>query len=415
VIGTVLKDRFGKSESGGPTGGLPSHWKRKPVKPSVPAAASQSSQPAPRKTPVSLEDLKMQDLFHLVVDHNGSDIHICVGVPPVLRVHGKIVKTDLPKLDINTVRKLIFEILTDDQRAALERDMEVDFSVALPGVSRFRGNCYYDREGLAAAFRTIPNQVPTLDKLGLPSILGDLARLNSGLVLVTGVTGSGKSTTLAAMIDLINNERGEHIITIEDPIEYVHEHKKSIINQRELGSSMKSFSKALRSALREDPDVILVGEMRDLETISMAITSAETGHLVLSTLHTSNAPKTVDRIIDVFPPHQQEQVRIQLSETLKAVISQQLIPTMDGQGRVVSLEIMINTHALANLIREGKTHQIYSVMQTSRQQGMQTMDQSLKALVRYRKISFDEAYLRCIDKKSFKKPAGAPSGSPLGL
>jgi twitching motility protein PilT len=406
----VTNDGFGKP--GKKTGGLPGHWKRKSVKPtSLPDRVKLSTAVAS----IKLDDLKMNDLFRLVVNHQGSDIHICVGVPPVLRVNGKIIKTDLPNLDAGTVRRLIFETLTNDQRAALEEDLEVDFSVSLPSIARFRGNCYYDRLGLAAAFRTIPTLVPTMEELGLPKILVDMTGKKAGLVLITGVTGSGKSTTLAAMIDLINHNRTEHIITIEDPIEYAHEHDMCIINQRELGRNTKSFSQALRAALREDPDIILVGEMRDLETISMAITAAETGHLVLSTLHTSSAPKTIDRIIDVFTPHQQEQVRVQLSETLKAVVTQQLIPRINGTGRVLAMEIMINSHAIANLIREGKTYQIYSVMQTSRQQGMQTMDQALKTLVRYRKISYEEAYLRCIDKKSFKQEENLGENSPLGL
>lgn len=348
-------------------------------------------------------DYIMDDLFKLVVDEKGSDLHLSIAAPPVVRIHGKMVRTKLPALNKENMRHLLYSIMNDDQRAKLEQNWEIDFSLQVPGLCRFRCNVFFQKDGLSGVFRVIPTRTPTLQELNMPSIIMDIARKHKGLVLITGPTGHGKSTTLAAMINLINNERPEHIITIEDPIEFTHEHKMCIINQREVGQNTKSFSTALRSALREDPDIILVGELRDLETIQMALTAAETGHLVFGTLHTSSAYKTIDRIIDVFPPHQQEQIRVQLSETLQAVVAQQLIPVIDGTGRVCAQEILINSSAIANLIREGKTYQIFSVLQTSKQQGMQTMDQSLKDLLKHRKITYDEAYKRATDKKSFER------------
>lgn len=345
----------------------------------------------------------MQDLFRLVVEEKGSDLHMSVGSPPVIRIHGKMVRTKLPPIDREKMRHLLFGILNDEQREKLDTSWELDFSIQVPNLCRFRANIFFQKDGPAGVFRVIPTHIPTLADLHMPQILTDIARKHKGLVLVTGPTGNGKSTTLAAMIDLINNERHEHIITIEDPIEFSHNHKNCIVNQREVGQNTKSFSAALRSALREDPDIILVGELRDLETIQMALTAAETGHLVFGTLHTSSAYKTIDRVIDVFPPHQQEQIRVQLGETLQAVVAQQLIPTVSGDGRVCALEILINSSAIANLIREGKTYQIFSVLQTSKQQGMQTMDQSLKDLMKHKKISYDEALKRATDKKSFER------------
>ncbi|PKK92348.1 MAG: type IV pili twitching motility protein PilT [Candidatus Wallbacteria bacterium HGW-Wallbacteria-1] len=345
----------------------------------------------------------MPDLFRLVVEEKGSDLHMSVGSPPVIRIHGKMVRTKLPPVDKEKMRHLLFGILNDEQREKLDRDWELDFSIPVPGLCRFRANIFFQKDGPAGVFRVIPTKIPTLAELHMPQILTDIARKHKGMVLVTGPTGNGKSTTLAAMVDLINSERHEHIITIEDPIEFSHNHKSCIVNQREVGQNTKSFSAALRSALREDPDIILVGELRDLETIQMALTAAETGHLVFGTLHTSSAYKTIDRVIDVFPPHQQEQIRVQLSETLQAVVAQQLIPTVSGDGRVCALEILMNSPAISNLIREGKTYQIFSVLQTSKQQGMQTMDQSLKDLMKHKKISYDEALKRATDKKSFER------------
>lgn len=308
---------------------------------------------------------------------NASDIHISSGEPPMIRIHGDVRKIDAPPLDREAVHKMLYDILNDQQRKVYEERHELDFAIALSTSGRFRVNAFVQNRGESIVFRTIPVNILTLEQLNMPKIVGDLTKKEKGLVLVTGPTGSGKSTTLAAMVDLINREEKCHILTVEDPIEFVHQSKNSLVNQRELGAHTHSFANALRSALREDPDIILVGEMRDLETISLALTAAETGHLVFGTLHTSSAPKTVDRIIDVFPPNQQEQVRTMFSESLQAVITQQLVKKKDGTGRVAALEIMIGTSAVRNLIRENKIAQIPSSIQTGRQHGMQTMDQSL--------------------------------------
>jgi twitching motility protein PilT len=348
-------------------------------------------------------ELIIDDLLKMIVDRSGSDLHLTVDSPPMLRLQGKLWPTDLPPLTPKEIRRLVYNFLTNDQREKLERDLELDISYELKGVARYRCNVFFTRLGLGAVFRVIPTHIKTLAELRLPLVLGDLARRNKGLILVTGPTGSGKSTTLAAMVDQVNNERQDHILTIEDPIEFVHQHKQCIVNQREIGPNTKSFSNALRSALREDPDIILVGEMRDYETISLAVTAAETGHLVFATLHTPSAAQSVDRIVDVFPAHQQSQIRTQLADALQGIIAQQLIPTIDGQSRVCALEIMINTPAVANLIRDNKTFQLPSIMQTSKQSGMQTMDQSLMDLVKSRRINPQEAYRRAFDKKAFEQ------------
>ena len=348
-------------------------------------------------------ELSIDDLLKMIVDKAGSDLHLTVGSPPMLRLQGKLWPTDLPPLSPKELRRLVYNFLTNDQREKLERDLELDISYELKGVARYRCNVFFTRLGMGAVFRVIPTRIKSLAELRLPMVLGDLARRNKGLILVTGPTGSGKSTTLAAMVDQVNNERQDHILTIEDPIEFVHQHKQCIVNQREIGPNTKSFANALRSALREDPDIILVGEMRDYETISLAVTAAETGHLVFATLHTPSAAQSVDRIVDVFPAHQQAQIRTQLADALQGIIAQQLIPTIDGQRRECALEIMINTPAVANLIRDNKTFQLTSIMQTSKQQGMQTMDQSLMDLVKSRKISPQEAYRRAFDKKAFEQ------------
>ncbi|MBP5470687.1 MAG: type IV pilus twitching motility protein PilT [Candidatus Riflebacteria bacterium] len=348
-------------------------------------------------------ELTIDDLLKLIVDKAGSDLHLTVGSPPMLRLQGKLWPTDLPALTPKEIRRLVYNFLSNDQREKLERDLELDISYELKGVARYRCNIFFTRLGMGAVFRVIPTRIKSLSELRLPMVLGDLARRNKGLILVTGPTGSGKSTTLAAMVDQINNERQDHILTIEDPIEFVHQHKQCIVNQREIGPNTKSFANALRSALREDPDIILVGEMRDYETISLAVTAAETGHLVFATLHTPSAAQSVDRIVDVFPAHQQAQIRTQLADALQGIIAQQLIPTIDGQRRECALEIMINTPAVANLIRDNKTFQLTSIMQTSKQQGMQTMDQALMDLVKSRKISPQEAYRRALDKKAFEQ------------
>ncbi|MFN8111455.1 MAG: type IV pilus twitching motility protein PilT [Thermoleophilia bacterium] len=321
------------------------------------------------------------DLVTTVLDSGASDLHLAVGAPPVMRRHGELVPIGKHILTSQDTRELVYGILTQDLRQRLETNLEIDFSYQVPGRARFRVNAYYQRAVLGCAFRVVPTDLKTLAELKLPTSIGDWTTKPRGLVLVTGPTGSGKSTTLAALIDEINTTRSCHIITIEDPIEFLHRHKRSLINQRELGGDTHSFAAALRSALRQDPDVILVGEMRDLETIQIALTAAETGHLVFGTLHTSDAPQTVDRVIDVFPPHQQEQVRIMLANALQGVCCQQLIPTVHG-GRVVAVEVLMATPAVRNLIREGKTHQIYSMLQTGSQHGMVSMDASLATLVR---------------------------------
>jgi twitching motility protein PilT len=301
---------------------------------------------------------------------------------------------------------MIYGILTQEQREKLERNLEFDFSYSLPGKGRFRTNIYFQRGSLSAAFRLIPVRIPTLQDLNLPFVLEEFTRKPRGLVLVTGPTGAGKSTTLAALINIINETRMVHIITIEDPIEYLHPHKKSIVNQREVGADTKTFATALKYILRQDPDVILIGEMRDLETISAALTAAETGHLVFATLHTQDAPQTIDRIIDVFPPYQQQQVRIQLAGTLQGVISQQLLVRRDGQGRVPAVEVLVPTAGVRNMIREGKTHQIYTAMQTGQKYGMQTMDMALAELVRRGKIGFEGALERAVDPQVLKQILG---------
>ncbi len=308
---------------------------------------------------------------------SASDVHISSGEPPMIRIHGEMRKLDAPPLPREEVHNMLYGILNDQQRKTFEEFHELDFAIALTEAGRFRINAFLQSRGEAIVFRTIPTVIPSLEQLNMPKILGDLTKKEKGLVLVTGPTGSGKSTTLAAMIDLINREEKCHILTVEDPIEFVHQSKTSLVNQRELGSHTHSFANALRSALREDPDVILVGEMRDLETISLALTAAETGHLVFGTLHTSSAPKTVDRIVDVFPAEQQGQVRTMFSESLQAVVTQTLLKRKDGKGRVAALEVMIGTSAVKNLIRENKIAQIPSALQTGRQYGMQTMDQAL--------------------------------------
>jgi twitching motility protein PilT len=320
----------------------------------------------------------------------------------VVRVDGSLTRLDYKPLSPTDTQRLIYDILTNEQVEMFERTKELDFSYGVHGVGRFRVNVYKQRGSVGAALRAIPDRIPTFEQLSLPSILRDLSRKHSGLILVTGPTGSGKSTTIACMIDTINSERPVHIMTMEDPIEYLHRHKKGMVNQRELRTDTDSFSNALRAVLREDPDVILIGEMRDLETIQAALTLAETGHLVFGTLHTRNAPQTIDRVIDVFPPHQQEQIRVQLSNTIEAVIAQQLLPRIGG-GRIACVEIMVATAAIRNLIREGKTHQIYSVLETGAQFGMQTMDKALAELCRNGLITSEEAMVRAIDRENIKR------------
>jgi twitching motility protein PilT len=333
----------------------------------------------------------LEELLRVAKQHNASDLHLASGSAPYLRIHGDMVRLNYKSVPAEVCQRLIFETLTERQKELFKESLELDFSYLAQGVGRFRVNVFMQRNGVGAVFRLIPEEVQTITGLGLPEDkLLDLIDVSEGLILVTGPTGSGKSTTLAAIIDSINATRRAHIITIEDPIEFVHKNKQSLINQREVSSHTHSFSNALRAALREDPDIILVGEMRDLETISLAITAAETGHLVFATLHTNSAVKTVDRIIDVFPEKQQAQIRAMLSESLRGIVAQALLPREDGKGRVAVAEILINIPAVANLIREGKGYQIASAMQTGRAQGMLTFESSINELIRTGSITRDE-------------------------
>src|SRR5919201_1599080 len=337
----------------------------------------------------------IDELLEHMVERNASDLHVTTGTPPVVRVRGEVQRLEgFDPLTAEETQELLYRILSSEQQKQFELNRQLDFSHSIPGLARFRVNVYFQRESIGAAFRLIPTELKTLEELGIPSTLHVLAEKPRGLVLVTGPTGSGKSTTLAALIDEINRNRSEHILTIEDPIEFLRRHKRCIVNQREIGPDATSFAEALKAALRQDPDVILVGEMRDLETISTALTAAETGHLVFGTLHTQSAPSTIDRIIDVFPPAQQEQVRIMIANSLQGVVTQTLLPTADGGGRVAALEILIPDDAVRNLIRQAKVEQIYSVMQTGTSKGMQTMEQSLVELVSRGVISQDVAVSR---------------------
>jgi twitching motility protein PilT len=332
------------------------------------------------------------DLLKIMIEKNASDLHVTTASPPRLRIDGKLVPLDHPQLSPVETKALCYSILTDAQKQKFEEHNELDLSFGVKGLSRFRGNIFMQRGAVAAAFRTIPFEIKTFKDLGLPEVVNELVKKPRGLILCTGPTGSGKSTTLAAMIDRINSERYEHIITVEDPIEYLHGHKKCLINQREVNADTSSFKAALRYVLRQDPDIVLIGEMRDLETIEAALTVSETGHLSLATLHTNSAVQTINRIIDVFPPHQQEQIRVQLSFVLEGVLSQQLIPKKTGKGRMLAIEVLVPNPAIRNLIREDKIHQIYSSMQTGQSKfGMQTMNQSLIDLYTKGHISYEDA------------------------
>ncbi len=345
--------------------------------------------------------MDLTELLAFVVKNKASDLHLSSGLPPMIRVHGDIRRINVPPLEHKDVHGMVYDIMSDGQRKFYEENLECDFSFAVPNLARFRVNAFVQQRGAAAVLRTIPSKVLTLEDLKCPKIFVEIADQPRGIVLVTGPTGSGKSTTLAAMVNHINETEQGHILTIEDPIEFVHESKKSLINQREVGPHTLSFANALRSALREDPDVILVGEMRDLETIRLALTGAETGHLVFGTLHTSSAAKTIDRIVDVFPAAEKEMVRAMLSESIRAVISQTLLKTKDGAGRVAAHEIMIGTPAIRNLIRENKIAQMYSAIQTGRQIGMQTLDQNLQELVQRNVVSPAEARGKAMNKEQF--------------
>ncbi len=344
--------------------------------------------------------MDISDLLAFSVKNKASDLHLSAGLPPMIRVHGDVRKINVPAMDHTQVHDMVYDIMNDGQRKVYEETLECDFSFEIPNLARFRVNAFNHNRGSGAVFRTIPSKILTLEQLNCPPIFKEIANTPRGIVLVTGPTGSGKSTTLAAMVDYVNENEMGHILTVEDPIEFVHQSKKCLINQREVGPHTLSFQNALRSALREDPDVILVGEMRDLETIRLALSAAETGHLVFGTLHTSSAAKTVDRIVDVFPAAEKEMVRSMLSESLRAVISQTLCKTKDEQGRVAAHEIMIGTPAIRNLIRENKVAQMYSAIQTGQNIGMQTLDQNLQDLVRRNVISANEARGKAANKDS---------------
>lgn len=345
--------------------------------------------------------MDITELLTFGVANKASDMHLSSGLPPMLRVNGEIRKVNLPPMEANEVKTMVYDIMNDNIRRVFEQNMEVDFAFEIPNVSRFRANVYMQTRGIGAAFRTIPSKILSLEKLNTPKIFKEIASFTKGMVLVTGPTGSGKSTTLAAMVDYINETDYQHILTVEDPVEFVHVSKRSLVNQRELNTHTKSFANALKSALREDPDCILVGEMRDLETIRLALTAAETGHLVFGTLHTSSAAKTIDRIIDVFPAAEKDMVRVMLSESLRAVISQLLLKKKDDSGRVAAHEIMIVNSAIKNLIRENKVSQINSAIQTGQQYGMQTMDQGLIKTVKSGEVSAETAAVYAVQKELF--------------
>ena len=350
-----------------------------------------------------MDNIRIEMLLQEVINQRASDLHLQAGLPPILRVDGALTPiANVVKLSPDMVEKLVFSVLDADQQQIFIKDKEFDFSFAFGELGRFRVNAFHERGNVAAAFRLIPHEIPTIDELGLPDKISDFANYPRGLVLVTGPTGSGKSTTLAAVINKINEEQSKHIVTIEDPIEFTHVSKRSVIVQREVHYDTYSFNAALRSALREDPDVVLIGEMRDLETISAAITIAETGHLVLATLHTNSASQSVDRIVNAFPPHQQQQVKLQLGNILQAICAQRLIPAIGG-GRVVATELLLANSAIRNIIREGKSHQIDAVIQTSSREGMQTMDRTLANFVQEGRITYDEARNYAVDLEEFER------------
>jgi len=345
--------------------------------------------------------MDIADLLIYTLENGASDLHITVNLPPTVRIHGDCEPMNYPPLTREKTRDLVYAIMNDKQRARFEEFNDIDFSLDFGARGRFRVNAFMGREGVGSVLRVIPSQIKSVEELGIPQVISKMADFERGLVLVTGPTGSGKSTTLAALIDQINQTRRGHILTVEDPIEFVHPHKKCVVNQREVGPHTNSFASALRAALREDPDVILVGEMRDLETISLAVSAAETGHLVFGTLHTSSAAQTIDRIIDVFPAHQQSQIRAQLSESIRGVVAQTLLKTASGKGRAAAVEVLVSTPAVRNLIREGKTFQLPSVIQTGVKEGMQTIEQSLSELVINGRVAQEEALSKAPDKEAF--------------
>jgi twitching motility protein PilT len=347
--------------------------------------------------------VSMSELFLMMHERGASDLHLTAGAPPTLRIDGELVPTPFEKLNAEMTQALIFSMMTDEQRQRFEATNELDMAFGLKGIGRLRMNVYRQRGAVGAAIRAIPSSFMTFEELGIPAVIYEVMKIPKGLILVTGPTGSGKSTTLASMIDYLNERKSTHIVTVEDPIEYVHTHKKSLVNQREVGQDTETFGQALRHVLRQDPDVILIGELRDLETISAALMIAETGHLVFATLHTTDTAQTIDRIIDVFPPHQQEQIRVQLSFVLQAVFCQVLVPHVSGQGRALACEVMMVTAAVRNLVREQKVEQILMTIQTGGKFGMQTMNQSLAELYKKQRISYQEAVLRSTDPEDLKR------------
>lgn len=381
-----------------------------PERPEPPAGTmtSESMEPGePRLRSEIKASIDLDELLEHLVESGGSDLHLTSGIVPCIRVRGEIVQlSDYPVMTPDELQAMLYAIMTQKQREEFENELELDMSYAVPGMARFRVNIFQQRDAIGSVMRVIPFEIMTLEQLGIPEQVSNLAYLPRGFVLVTGPTGSGKSTTLAALVNMVNENRAAHIMTVEDPIEFLHRHKKSVVNQREIGTDSHSFTKALKHVLRQDPDVILVGELRDLETIQIALTAAETGHLVFGTLHTQDAPQTIDRVIDVFPPHQQEQIRVMLAGALKGVVCQTLLKTADGKARTVATEIMVATSGIKNLIREGKTHQIYSAIQAGAQHGMVSMDQSLATLVKMGKVSYDDALEKCSQVNEFNRLAG---------
>ncbi|MBK6763747.1 MAG: type IV pilus twitching motility protein PilT [Micrococcales bacterium] len=379
--------------------------------PRPPAPQPQQPQAAPARPTteqtVRTGDISLIQALEAMLAVDASDLHLTVGAAPTVRVAGELRPLQgAPKLDAPSLQRVLYAMLTQAQRETFEEELELDFSYALPGRARFRVNMYKQRESVGAAFRMIPFEIKSLETLGMPPVVASFASLPRGFVLVTGPTGSGKSTTLAALIDIANSQRRDHIMTVEDPIEFLHRHRSCLVNQREVGTDTHSFAEALKHVLRQDPDIILVGEMRDLETIQVALTAAETGHLVFATLHTQDAAQTVDRIIDVFPPHQQQQIRQQLAGTIQGIVCQTLCKKRDATGRVVAAEVLVATAAIRNLIREGKTHQIYSSMQAGAQYGMQTLDQNLAELVRRNDITYDEGMEKCQHVEDYMRLTG---------
>jgi len=369
-----------------------------------PAAASVLG---PRLRSEEDSELDLDQLLRTLVERGGSDLHLTVGIPPAIRINGELAQLpEFPRVAGDELQKLLYGIMTQKQREVFENELELDMSYAIPNLARFRVNIFQQRDSMGSVMRVIPFEILPLEDLGIPEQVSNFAYLPRGFVLVTGPTGSGKSTTLASLIDLANRNRAAHIMTVEDPIEFLHRHKRSVVNQREVGTDTHGFATALKHVLRQDPDIILVGEMRDLETIQIALTAAETGHLVFGTLHTQDAPQSIDRIIDVFPPHQQEQIRVMLAGALKGVVCQTLIKTADGKSRTAATEIMVTTSGIKNLIREGKTHQIYSAIQAGAKDGMVAMDQSLALLVKAGKITYDAALEKCSNVNEFNRLAG---------